>query len=104
VSWVDELREEADRIQAELAVAEREWQEWAIARSRAGRAAVDDAQRLHLVKGGRPPGDAGLVGKRGDRPPHVLVVVDEYGTLPDARITLIDEQRGRTPLTWSAQA
>ncbi|MCQ4079736.1 hypothetical protein NGB36_03780 [Streptomyces sp. RB6PN25] len=31
---VDELREEADRIQAELAVAEREWKEWAIARSR----------------------------------------------------------------------
>jgi hypothetical protein len=29
---VDGLREEADRIQAELAVAEREWQEWAIAR------------------------------------------------------------------------
>ncbi|MBL3671510.1 hypothetical protein JL475_37660 [Streptomyces sp. M2CJ-2] len=33
---VDELREEADRIQAALAVAEREWQEWAIARSRVG--------------------------------------------------------------------
>ncbi|MFJ9567101.1 hypothetical protein ACIRQQ_44595 [Streptomyces fuscichromogenes] len=31
---VDGLREEADRIQAELAVAEREWQEWAIARRR----------------------------------------------------------------------
>ncbi|MDX2828655.1 hypothetical protein PV416_48335 [Streptomyces ipomoeae] len=33
---VDELREEADRVQAELAVAEREWQEWAIARSKVG--------------------------------------------------------------------
>jgi hypothetical protein len=33
---VDELREEADRIQAELAVAELEWKEWAIARSRVG--------------------------------------------------------------------
>ncbi|MEV5533535.1 hypothetical protein [Streptomyces prunicolor] len=33
---VDELREEADRIQAELALAEREWKEWAIARSRVG--------------------------------------------------------------------
>ncbi|MFE4518713.1 hypothetical protein ACFRMQ_31540 [Kitasatospora sp. NPDC056783] len=33
---VDELREEADRIQAELAVAEREWSEWVIARSRVG--------------------------------------------------------------------
>jgi hypothetical protein len=31
---VDELREEADRIQAELAVAELEWQEWVIARRR----------------------------------------------------------------------
>ncbi len=33
---VDELREEADRIQAELAVAERDWKEWVIARSRVG--------------------------------------------------------------------
>ncbi|MET9388418.1 hypothetical protein ABZY09_47550 [Streptomyces sp. NPDC002928] len=31
---VDELREEADRIQAELAAAEQEWQEWVIARRR----------------------------------------------------------------------
>ena len=31
---VDGLREEADRIQAELAVAEREWREWVIARRR----------------------------------------------------------------------
>ncbi|MFI6449880.1 hypothetical protein [Kitasatospora sp. NPDC050543] len=33
---VDALREEADRIQAELVVAEREWNEWIIARSRVG--------------------------------------------------------------------
>lgn len=33
---VDALREEADRIQAELVVAEREWNEWVIARSRVG--------------------------------------------------------------------
>ncbi|MFE7236502.1 hypothetical protein ACWCRF_14635 [Streptomyces sp. NPDC002405] len=33
---VDELGEEANRVQAELAVAEREWKEWAIARSRVG--------------------------------------------------------------------
>ncbi|MFG3323642.1 hypothetical protein ACGF3J_36895 [Streptomyces sp. NPDC048171] len=33
---MDELREEADRIQAEPAVAERDGQEWAIARSRVG--------------------------------------------------------------------
>ncbi|WP_406192137.1 hypothetical protein OH807_00375 [Kitasatospora sp. NBC_01560] len=33
---VDALREEADRIQAELVVAERDWNEWVIARSRVG--------------------------------------------------------------------
>ncbi|MEV0193555.1 hypothetical protein AB0I39_34170 [Kitasatospora purpeofusca] len=33
---VDELREEADRIHAELEVAEREWKEWVVARSRVG--------------------------------------------------------------------
>ncbi|MGW7301202.1 hypothetical protein [Streptomyces sp. NPDC054829] len=33
---VDELREEADRVQAELDVAERDWKEWVIARSRVG--------------------------------------------------------------------
>ncbi|WUF49418.1 hypothetical protein OHA73_35470 [Streptomyces sp. NBC_00483] len=33
---VDELREEVDRVQAELAVAERDWKEWAIARSQVG--------------------------------------------------------------------
>lgn len=32
----DDLREKADRLQAELAVAEREWNEWVIARSRVG--------------------------------------------------------------------
>nr|WSX75791.1 hypothetical protein OH826_19220 [Streptomyces sp. NBC_00899] len=31
---VDGLREEADRIQAELAAAEQEWQEWTVARRR----------------------------------------------------------------------
>lgn len=33
---VDALREEADRIQAELAMAEQEWSEWTIARERVG--------------------------------------------------------------------
>ncbi|THA55861.1 hypothetical protein E6P78_32435 [Streptomyces sp. A0958] len=33
---VDALREEADRIQAELAMAEQEWSEWTIARARVG--------------------------------------------------------------------
>ncbi|MER7851454.1 hypothetical protein ABTZ98_02710 [Streptomyces bacillaris] len=33
---VDALREEADRIQAELVAVEREWNEWVLARSRVG--------------------------------------------------------------------
>jgi hypothetical protein len=33
---VDELRTQADRIQAELSVAELEWKEWSVARSRVG--------------------------------------------------------------------
>jgi hypothetical protein len=46
---VDGLREEADRVQAELAVAEREWQEWAIACSRVGEvlAPVDEPAQSH---------------------------------------------------------
>lgn len=46
---VDGLREEADRVQAELAVAEREWWEWAIARSRVGEvlAPVDEPGQSH---------------------------------------------------------
>lgn len=46
---VDELREEADRIQAELAAAEREWKEWAIARSRVGEvlAPADETMQDH---------------------------------------------------------
>ncbi|MER6696209.1 MULTISPECIES: hypothetical protein [Streptomyces] len=46
---VDELREEVDRIQAELAVAERDWKEWAIARSRVGEvlAPADETERGH---------------------------------------------------------
>ncbi|MEV6735269.1 hypothetical protein [Streptomyces sp. NPDC051364] len=33
---VEELREEADRVQAELVVAEQDWKEWVIARLRVG--------------------------------------------------------------------
>ena len=49
---VDELREEADRVQAELAVAERDWKEWAIARSRVGEV-LDPSEELE------DPGQAG---------------------------------------------
>jgi hypothetical protein len=46
---VDKLREEADRIQAELALAERDWKEWAIARSRVGEvlAPVEETEHGH---------------------------------------------------------
>ncbi|MER7898883.1 hypothetical protein ABTX62_22915 [Streptomyces sp. NPDC096046] len=44
---VDELREEADRIQAELAVAERDWKEWAIARSRVGEVLAPENETGH---------------------------------------------------------
>ncbi|MEU2427161.1 hypothetical protein ABZ619_40225 [Streptomyces sp. NPDC007851] len=44
---VDELREEADRIQAELAVAERDWKEWAIARSRVGEVLAPAGETEH---------------------------------------------------------
>ncbi|MFD9655525.1 hypothetical protein [Streptomyces mirabilis] len=46
---VDELREEVDRIEAELTVAELEWKEWAVARSRVGEvlAPVDATERDH---------------------------------------------------------
>ncbi|AUY49434.1 hypothetical protein EH183_11330 [Streptomyces sp. CB01881] len=40
---VDDQREEADRIQAELAAAEEEWQEWVIARRRVGYVLAPDS-------------------------------------------------------------
>jgi hypothetical protein len=43
---VDELREEADRIHAELDVAEREWNEWVIARSRVGEVLAPDGDAV----------------------------------------------------------
>jgi hypothetical protein len=54
---VDGLREEADRIQAELAAAEVEWQEWVIARRR-----VDTV----LAPGGGGPAGAGIAVGVGD--------------------------------------
>ncbi|MFI7613429.1 hypothetical protein ACIBP6_19580 [Nonomuraea terrae] len=46
---VDGLREEADRIQAELAAAEQEWQEWAIARRRVGTVLAPDSGNIAAV-------------------------------------------------------
>jgi len=50
---VDELREEADRIQAELAVAELEWQEWVIARRRVD-TVLGSGRRRHCRHGDHP--------------------------------------------------
>ena len=61
---VDGLREEADRIQAELAAAEQEWQEWAIARRRVDAVLAPDggSTLVEVVSGRRTglpaPGDA----------------------------------------------
>ncbi len=54
---VNGLREEADPIQAELAVAEREWQEWAIARLRVGEvlAPVDEPGQGQAQTDGTAP-------------------------------------------------
>jgi hypothetical protein len=61
---VDELREEADRIQAELDVAEREWQEWAIARSKVGEvlAPENETEQDHAQAGQAVPTAVGRGG------------------------------------------
>lgn len=55
---VDGLREEADRIQAELAAAEHEWQEWAIARRRVGTFLAPDGGGIADEKAAPGPRDA----------------------------------------------
>ncbi|MEU4097895.1 hypothetical protein [Streptomyces sp. NPDC026673] len=64
---MDELREKADRIQAELAVVEREWNEWVIARSRVGEVLApgdDDGTDAgkDLADAGQPPTAASFSG------------------------------------------
>lgn len=56
---VDELREEADRIEAELAVAEQEWQEWTITRKRVGVLLSAPGDGSADAVAAREPGDAG---------------------------------------------
>lgn len=53
---MDELREEADRLQAELAVAERERKEWVITRSRVGEVLgpVDQSENHAWTEGAMP--------------------------------------------------
>lgn len=80
---VDELREEADRVQAELAAAEQEWREWTIARQRVGAAVRAGWRRDHgrgsgivvgrskaEIAGAGVASGAGLVGAVGGLPAH----------------------------------
>ncbi|MHC3475424.1 hypothetical protein ACYF6T_43105 [Streptomyces sp. 7R007] len=55
---VDGLREEADRIQAELAAAGLEWQEWVIARRRVGTVLAPDGGGITDEKAAPGPRDA----------------------------------------------
>lgn len=55
---VDGLREEADRIQAELAAAEQEWQEWVIARRRVGTVLDPDGGSIADAEAASGPRDA----------------------------------------------
>ncbi|MER5396135.1 hypothetical protein [Streptomyces sp. NPDC002599] len=56
---VDGLREEADRIQAELVVAELEWQEWVIARRRVDAVPAPDGGDTDGTEVGPDPQAAG---------------------------------------------
>jgi hypothetical protein len=55
---VDGLREEADRVQAELAAAEQEWQEWAIACRRVGAVLAPDDGNIAGQEAAPGPRDA----------------------------------------------
>jgi hypothetical protein len=86
---VDELREEADRVQVELAVAEREWREWAIACSRVGEvlAPVDESGQ----DSARDEGTAPAVGEQTGKTPQV----------PEAAKTKWQVPMWREGLAWS---
>ncbi|SOE19238.1 hypothetical protein [Streptomyces sp. OK228] len=56
---VDGLREEADRIQAELAAAEEEWQEWVIARRRVDTVLAPDSAADAGPRAAAGPREAG---------------------------------------------
>ncbi|EGX56686.1 hypothetical protein SZN_26676 [Streptomyces zinciresistens K42] len=87
---VDELREEADRIQAELAVAERDWKEWVIARSRVGEvlAPVDETGRGHDQADRTSPTADGQV--------------EKASPTPEAAKTKSQVPMWRDGLAWSA--
>ncbi|SED64173.1 hypothetical protein [Streptomyces sp. Ag109_O5-10] len=63
---VDGLREEADRIQAELAAAEQEWREWAIARRRVDTVLAPDDGNAAASEAASDPRGADASSARGD--------------------------------------
>jgi hypothetical protein len=87
---VDELREEADRIQAELAVAERDWKEWGIARSRVGEVLAPADEREH----GHDPADRTAPTTGGQ--------AEEASSTPEAAKAKSQVPVWREGLAWSA--
>ncbi|GAA1435347.1 hypothetical protein GCM10009601_61250 [Streptomyces thermospinosisporus] len=94
---VDELREEVDRIQAELALAERDWKEWAIARSRVGEVLdpVEETEQGHDQVGRTVPRAGGRTGQAlsaaGAAKPRSQVPVWREGL--DRSVLSVDYQR-----------
>ncbi|AKJ08546.1 hypothetical protein ABB07_00295 [Streptomyces incarnatus] len=89
---VDGLREEADRIQAELAAAEQEWQEWAIARRRVGTVlATDDGNIADQKAAPGPQNTDTLSGARQAAKPKSQVPVWREGL--DWSVLSVDYQR-----------
>jgi hypothetical protein len=85
----DGLREEADRIQAELAVAEREWQEWVIARRRVDAVLAPGAAGTEAAS---EPRETGAPSARGDAvKPRSQVPVWREGLAPS--VLSVDYQR-----------
>ncbi|MET9294407.1 hypothetical protein [Streptomyces sp. NPDC003077] len=92
---VDELREEADRVQAELAVAERNWKKWVIARSRVGEVLgpVDETEE-HAWTERTMPAEG-----QAEEPSSVLMAAKPKSQVPvwreglDASVLSVDYQR-----------
>ncbi|MEU2835402.1 hypothetical protein ABZ667_43755 [Streptomyces lavendulae] len=76
---VDGLREEADRIQAELAVAELEWQEWVIARRRVDAVLAPDCGNTAGTEDVQDPPAAGGPARRDSAKPKSQVPVWREG-------------------------
>ncbi|MFF7477110.1 hypothetical protein [Streptomyces sp. NPDC008092] len=95
---VDGLREKADRIQAELAAAEQEWQEWAIARRRVDTVLAPDGGNTAGTEVTEGPRDA-------DAPPEPRDAAKPKSQVPvwreglDASVLSVDYQRILTALT-----